>query len=285
MNKIITSDDVFQRSFNRREMNRVTHDLQMQIYEEGRGLMDESLRIDFDDPKSVAHYERQRIAMGRGHGDYSGPHKLVMKEVGRDIVLNSNGENALEYFANEIQPNGLYLLDEPENSLSIKRQIILKQYIEQMSEEDGCQFIIASHSPCLIALENAAVYNLDAEPAAKVMSWTNIENMREYYHFFKHYETVFENPIDEPKCNNDDDESNDVDTTKRYRNLMAHHGYDWQYAEAILKELRYPNRIEEFILWTQEYQQIYANLFPNKEEIESCVNYICWEQERPKLKK
>lgn len=278
VSKIITSDDVFRQSFHRREMNQVTHDLQMQTLQEGREMMhDYSLSVNFDDPDDVARFKRKAIAIGH-RKDYSGPHKLVMKEVGKDIILHSNGENALEYFEEQIQPHGLYLLDEPENSLSIKRQLILKQYIEDMVQYEHCQFVIATHSPFLLALTDARVYNLDENPA-RVQNWTNIENVRAYFDFFQQYRELIDHPEPDAEIEEKSERIED-----RFRILMTQNGYDWKSAELILKRLRYPNRIEEFLTWVSEYQQIYAGLFPAKGEVSACVDYICDWQERPEIK-
>lgn len=190
LSRIITSDDVFNQSFHRREMNQVTHELQDKVLAEGKEMLkDRRLSVNFDNPEDVARFRRKAIAIGRPR-HYSGPHELVMKEVGRDIILHSNGENALEYFKEQIRPHGLYLLDEPENSLSIKRQLILKQYIEEMVQYEHCQFVIATHSPFLLALDNACVYDLDMNPVC-VQEWTDIENVREYFDFFQHYTDLF----------------------------------------------------------------------------------------------
>ena len=277
--QIITSDDVFNRSFHRREMNMVTHDLQKQVLQEGREMLqDKNIHVNFEDPEDVARFQRKKIALGK-HGSYSGPHKLVMKEVGRDIVLHSNGENALEYFEQEFRPHGLYLLDEPENSLSIARQLILKEYIESMVRDEYCQFVIATHSPFLLAIEGATIYNLDDNPVS-TPHWTNIENVRAYFQFFKDYESQFDHPLTDNQPAHLEETPAD-----KFRDLMARHEYDWKYIDHLLDELRYPNRIEEFLKWADEYSQLYAGLFPTDEEIVSCINYICYWQERPAISK
>ena len=103
----------------------------------------------------------------------------------------SNGENSMMYLAEEIQQEGLYLLDEPENSLSPKFQKGLAEIIS-FSEKRCCsQFIIATHSPFLLAIPNAKIYNLDENPVTVSKMW-ELENMREYYDLFKSYSDKFE---------------------------------------------------------------------------------------------
>ncbi|MDF2512679.1 MAG: ATP-binding cassette protein, partial [Herbinix sp.] len=102
----------------------------------------------------------------------------------------SNGESAFIYFSEKIGENGLYLLDEPENSLSPKRQIELMNFIEESARFFGCQFIISTHSPFLLAMRGARVYNLDKNPVT-IERWTELENVRTYYDFFKNRESEF----------------------------------------------------------------------------------------------
>lgn len=273
--KIITSDDVFNQSFLRREMNQSTHDRQEQTLNEAIHLAnDRDLSVDFENPESVARLNRKVTAI-KGN---SGPYKLVMKEVGRDIVLHSNGENALEYFEEQIRPHGLYLLDEPENSLSIQHQLVLKQFIEEMVQTECCQFVIATHSPFLLALEGAKVYNLDLCPVQE-QKWTDIENVRAYFKFFQQYASLFaEQPIIE-----ESDRRTSQSIEISFWQLLAGRGFSRKDIEKWLKELKSPLRIEEFIKWTKEYQKVNANLFPTSGEIDACVTHICYYDERPKI--
>jgi len=103
----------------------------------------------------------------------------------------SNGETAMMFFENTIQPNTLYFLDEPENSLSPNLQLRLKEIIESFAYNLNCQFIIASHSPFLLSTEHAKVYNLDMYPT-KVCNWHELENVRCSYDFFDKNKHLFE---------------------------------------------------------------------------------------------
>ena len=103
----------------------------------------------------------------------------------------SNGENVLRYFDSELENNGLYLLDEPENSLSPKFQIDLLKLIMECSRYCDCQFIIATHSPFILSIPGAKIYNLDMNPV-EVCKWTELENVKIYYDFFKRHENDFE---------------------------------------------------------------------------------------------
>lgn len=81
----------------------------------------------------------------------------VKKNVGLNIREKSNGESAIRYFFDNITENALYLLDEPENSLAPLRQQELVQYLEEAVRFYNCQFIIASHSPFVLAMSEAKV--------------------------------------------------------------------------------------------------------------------------------
>ena len=92
--------------------------------------------------------------------------------------------------ADKIKENGLYLLDEPENSLSPARQQELVQFLEDSARFFGCQFIIATHSPFLLSMKGAKIYDLDANPVQE-RRWTELPNVRAYYDFFKKHESEF----------------------------------------------------------------------------------------------
>lgn len=103
----------------------------------------------------------------------------------------SNGESAILFFEQQIERNALYLLDEPENSMSPKYQLELKQLLEDCVRFDNCQLIIATHSPFLLSLRGAKIYNLDENPVT-VEKWYNLDNVRSYYNFFQQHKDEFE---------------------------------------------------------------------------------------------
>ena len=96
-----------------------------------------------------------------------------------------------ERFDVVIAANVIHLLDEPENSLSPARQRELVKYIEDSARFFGCQFIISTHSPFVLAMPGAKIYDLDEEPV-DVKAWTQLENVKEYYNFFKEHKREFE---------------------------------------------------------------------------------------------
>ena len=94
------------------------------------------------------------------------------------------------YWEREIKENGIYILDEPENSLSAENQVKLEKFIEESTRFYNCQFIISTHSPFLLSLENASIYNLDVVPAVTT-KWTDLANVRIYHDFFEEHRDKF----------------------------------------------------------------------------------------------
>lgn len=111
--------------------------------------------------------------------------------IAKDIQEQSNGESALMYFSSSIADNGLYILDEPENSMSASMQIKLAKFIEDSARFFNCQFIIATHSPFILEIKDAVIYDLDSTPVSQ-KTWSELENMRIYYDFFKSHAQEFE---------------------------------------------------------------------------------------------
>lgn len=103
----------------------------------------------------------------------------------------SNGETSLQYLEKFLIPDALYLLDEPEVSLSPQNQVKLAQEINQMTRFLRCQFVIATHSPFMLGTLNAKIYNIDTVDY-DVQEWSKLENVRYFYDFFKENEEKFE---------------------------------------------------------------------------------------------
>jgi predicted ATPase len=80
-----------------------------------------------------------------------------------DLQAHSHGESFLTLFQSRFVPNGLYLLDEPEAPLSPIRQLAFLSMLKAMVEQEA-QFIIATHSPILMAFPEATIYSFDDAP-------------------------------------------------------------------------------------------------------------------------
>lgn len=95
---------------------------------------------------------------------------------GSSLHAQSHGESFLSLVQNRFVPQGLYLLDEPEAALSPTRQMTLLACIHQLAQQ-GCQFILSTHSPILMALPGATVYQLD-ETGIRVVDWRETEHFQ-----------------------------------------------------------------------------------------------------------
>jgi predicted ATPase len=190
VSRFISSDDVFNHIIEVRERNEnlsfkreiISNDI-AQIKENGwkngpRGFNAE----DPENMKSFMDY-CQKL---RGSSV-----KYIRTNVGVDERTYSNGENGFKYFTDAIQPGGLYLLDEPENSLSAEMQLELVQFILGMARFYDCQFILSTHSPFLLSLPYARIYNMDKTPVS-TCKWTAVPNVKVYYDFFKNHQSEFE---------------------------------------------------------------------------------------------
>ncbi|HXQ77817.1 MAG TPA: AAA family ATPase, partial [Gemmatimonadaceae bacterium] len=89
------------------------------------------------------------------------------RRYGIDLDANSHGESFLKLFQSRFLPGGLYLLDEPEAPLSPQSQLGLIAMINEMVAQ-GAQFIIATHSPILLAFPGATIYSCDTIPLSTV---------------------------------------------------------------------------------------------------------------------
>ena len=180
--RIITSDDVFDYMLNIRNLNEGIDFKREQIFDEYLEAKYSQFQM-----KSMEDYEQLKRVNNARRKTQS---RFVRGELMDNVREYSNGESAFRYFTEKIGENGLYLLDEPENSLSPKRQMELVSFLEESARFFGCQFIISTHSPFLLAMRGAKIYNLDVNPVS-VERWTELENVRTYYEFFQAHEKEF----------------------------------------------------------------------------------------------
>lgn len=188
-NRIITSDDVFDFLLDIRTVNEGVDRRREELFEEYHELviyydrMGKSYQL-----QSLADYEELKR-----HNEAKGGSKnrFTKRRLPNNLGGKSNGESAFSYFTEYIREDALYLLDEPENSLSANLQIKLAQFIEEAVRFYRCQFVISTHSPFLLALKGAKIYDLDANPA-RVRPWTELENVKLYQSFFEAHRAEFQ---------------------------------------------------------------------------------------------
>ena len=206
--RIITSDDVFDFSMNLRYINEGLDLKREKLFEEYEDIKYSNLRIkcldDYDELKA-----KQKKALR-----YTNKSQYVRQNMPDNIREHSNGESAFLYFTDKIQENALYLLDEPENSLSPEKQKELLQFIQDSVRFYNCQFVIATHSPFLLSLKEAKIYDFDENPV-RTKVWTELKNVRDYYDFFKEHEKEFIQ-IQNEICSDKYTKPSEIGTPRKY---------------------------------------------------------------------
>lgn len=180
--RVITSDDVFDFMLNLRAVNAGVDEKREELFQEYLDAKYSDFHF-----RTMEDYDRLKtVNMARSNTQS----RYVRKNLMGNLPEHSNGESAFLYFTQRIEEDGLYLLDEPENSLSPARQQELCQFIEDSARFFHCQFLIATHSPFLLAMRGAKVYDLDANPVT-IRRWTELPAVRAYYDFFQAHAKEF----------------------------------------------------------------------------------------------
>ena len=185
---LITSDDIFKYMLDTRKNNAVMKRKIEKAADEWYVNRNKNGKVPIMN-LGLTYEQRSKLGLVRVQG--LNRSQYVRITAGERTNTFSNGETGFMRFVESIVHDRLYILDEPENSLSCALQIELAKYIEQSARYFGCQFIIATHSPFLLAIERAKIYNLDGAPATISRFW-ELPNMQLYYDLFKGYEGKFE---------------------------------------------------------------------------------------------
>jgi len=181
--RVITSDDVFDYLLNIRALNENIDCKREELLREYTEVRKSGYQLQsLDDYEELVRHLDAARRSGSGY---------VRKRLMQNVAERSNGESALSFFTEAIQENALYLLDEPENSLSAEKQLELQRFLSDSARFYGCQFLISTHSPFLLSMRGAKIYDLDADPV-RVRPWTELENVRVYRDFFLQHESEFQ---------------------------------------------------------------------------------------------
>ena len=86
---------------------------------------------------------------------------------GTSLHEQSHGESFLALLTNRFGPDGFYVLDEPESALSVRGQLVALRRIAELTRA-GAQFLIATHSPILLALPGARIVEVGDHGLADV---------------------------------------------------------------------------------------------------------------------
>ena len=117
---------------------------------------------------------RERSAHARGLAMKPASTSLadMKNRYGENLDANSHGQAFFQLFRSRFVPGGLYLLDEPETPLSPLSQLAFVSMLKELVEQDA-QFIIATHSPILLAFPGARILNFDSQP----VEWAAYEEL------------------------------------------------------------------------------------------------------------
>jgi len=115
--------------------------------------------------------EGRRRAVGMARAQAA----AIKNRYGENPFARSHGESFLTLFRARITAPGLYLMDEPEAPLSPSNQIVLLALIRQALQR-GSQFVIATHSPILMAMPGAALLDFNVSPPAPIQ-WEDTEHV------------------------------------------------------------------------------------------------------------
>lgn len=143
---------------------------QLQLIGERAALEAELKRIEVEYEDRSAH--AKTLAMGPMRASIAD----MERRYGADPDARSHGEAFLNFFQQRLVPRGLYLMDEPEAALSPQRQLALLALMFDLVEE-GAQFIVATHSPLLLAYPGARIYSFDSTPI-EAIAWDETDHVR-----------------------------------------------------------------------------------------------------------
>ena len=103
---------------------------------------------------------------------------------GKSLLTQSHGQSLLSFFKARYRIKGLYLLDEPETALSPRSQLGFVRLLKAMADLGHAQFLIASHSPILLACPGAEILSFDSAPVGRIQ-YEETEHYRVYRAFME----------------------------------------------------------------------------------------------------
>ncbi len=114
---------------------------------------------------------------------------LIHSYGGKSLHEQSHGESFMSLILNRFRGEGIYILDEPEAALSPSRQLSLLCRVHELVRQ-GSQFIIATHSPILMAYPGADIYLADHERKITLTKYKETEHYKLTRDFINHPEQM-----------------------------------------------------------------------------------------------
>jgi predicted ATPase len=109
---------------------------------------------------------------------------------GQSLVTQSHGQSIMSFFRSRYRLKGLYLLDEPETALSPKTQLQMVTLLSEMAKAGHAQFVVATHSPILLACPDARIFSFDHDRITPVL-YEETEHYRIFDDFMKNRHKFF----------------------------------------------------------------------------------------------
>jgi predicted ATPase len=123
-------------------------------------------------------------------------HGLVDSYGGQSLHSQSHGEGFMALLKNRFGGRGFYVLDEPEAALSPQRQIAFLKRLHELVQQDS-QFLIATHSPMILAYPDAWIYEMAPEGPRRA-EWDQLEHVRLMRDFLMYPEAYLYQIMEEP---------------------------------------------------------------------------------------
>ncbi len=202
--EMLTSDGIFDCMLDIRNLNQAIDNKREDSFEDYmhlkelndfNALRNPSIKKELEEMRrdpigNIGKYRKKNMTNTKSQSQY------VRRTLVDNVREQSNGESAFDYFVHKIDRDGIYILDEPENSLSPMKQLELVKFLEDSVKYFNCQLVIATHSPFVLSIEGAKIYDLDSYPVT-VRKWTQLPNVRTYYNFFKQHDQELAEEVDE----------------------------------------------------------------------------------------
>lgn len=144
----------------------------------------------------VAYQHKSLFAKQQAKSPYGKTLYEIEKLYDKDLLTSSHGESYLAFFKSRIKPNQLIILDEPETPLSFDNQLALLYMIKEAIDE-GAQFIIATHSPILLAYPDAKIYQID-DMHFRQTNYQDLESIQSLKHFLNEPNHFFRHLFKKP---------------------------------------------------------------------------------------
>jgi len=136
--------------------------------------------------KEMEEYLRGE-GLHRARGVLMGQVRELESKYNGKLEEKSHGEGFLQILTSRIHGNGVYVLDEPEASLSPMKQLALISLLMQSAKTTDAQFIIATHSPVIMGIPNSTIYYL-TDKGAEIVPYEETEHYQVYKSFLENRE-------------------------------------------------------------------------------------------------